>query len=103
MDAPQDVKVTGWPPPRSSLLFVAALLATAIAAGLFAVVFRLALVGVVSLVTGARDVVEGMYRLPWGWRLMLPAVGGLVAGLFSMAVAKIPSGRGVGDVMEAVV
>ncbi len=83
--------------------FLLGLLATAVAAGLFAVIFRGAISYVLAMVTQTRDVVAGMHHLAWGWRLTLPAAGGLIAGLLSLAIARIPSGRGVGDVMEAVV
>jgi CIC family chloride channel protein len=83
--------------------FLAGLLATSLAAALFALVFRGAIVGVLQLLTQTRDIVAAMHRQPWGLRLLIPALGGLAAGVCSWAVAKVPSGRGVGDVMEAVV
>jgi CIC family chloride channel protein len=36
-------------------------------------------------------------------RFLMPALGGLAAGLLALATARAPMGQGVGDVMEAVV
>src|SRR5262249_43789281 len=89
-------------PPAGPFPYLTSLLTTALAAGVFAVLFRGAITGSLRLITGFGDIVAAMHSLPWAARLLLPAAGGLLAGLCSLAVAKQASGRGVGDVMEAV-
>jgi CIC family chloride channel protein len=79
-----------------------AVLATGLFAAFFAVAFRLALSGLLTRVANARDVVSAMQGAPVWVRLLVPAGGGLVAGLLGLLVAR-KGGKGVGDVMEAVV
>jgi len=82
--------------------FVLGLLAVAVLASGFAIAFRGGLSFFLSLAS-ATDVVAAMASAPWALRLVLPAVGGLLAGLIGVVVARAPAGHGVGDVMEAVV
>ncbi len=80
-----------------------ALLLVGVSAAAFAIVFRSTLGWVVGFATGQPDVVAAMHQLAWWKRLLLPALGGLLAGGLGLLVARRPGGRGVGDVMEAVV
>jgi chloride channel protein, CIC family len=75
----------------------------AAAAAAFAVMFRSALAFALQHATGTADVVSAMVQAPWWARLASPAIGGLLAGLLGLLVARAPGGNGVGDVMEAVV
>jgi CIC family chloride channel protein len=79
-----------------------ALVLVAVAAGGFAIVFRATLALTLHGVAGAANVVEAMTGAAWWWRLGLPALGGLAAGLLSLSIAR-HGGGGVSDVMEAVV
>ncbi len=83
--------------------FLVGLLVVALLAATFAIMFRATLSFALGLVTDRSDVVSAMRRLPWWVRLMLPPLGGFLAGLLAMVTARAPSGHGVGDVMEAVV
>jgi CIC family chloride channel protein len=78
-----------------------ALAITSVAAGAFAIAFRASLSFVVRGVSGAASVVEAMTAADWWWRLALPMLGALGAGLLARSIAK-KGGGGVSDVMEAV-
>ena len=79
---------------------VSALLVVAIAAASFAMVFRVGLSFVYRSLFHAHDVLEAFEHLPSWLRMLVPAVGGLGAGLLAR---MSPKASGVGDVMEAVV
>jgi CIC family chloride channel protein len=81
--------------------FVLALLLVALAAGGFAIAFRQTLEWTLRGVTGVANVVDAMTAADWWWRLVVPMVGALVAGLLALSIAK-RGGGGVSDVMEAV-
>ena len=83
--------------------FALGVLLVALGAAAFAIAFRSALTTTLRTLGGAGDVVSAMRRAPVWVRLFAPALGGLLAGLVGMLVARAPGGRGVGDVMEAVV
>ena len=83
--------------------FAAAVVLVALLAAGFAVGFRAALGGALSLAAGASDVVTAMTRAPVWLRVLAPGLGGLVAGLVARSSSGSPRGQGVGDVMEAVV
>jgi CIC family chloride channel protein len=86
------------------LRFGLGLALVACGAAVFSVVFRLALGAAMHSGYGAPDVVRAFHKLPWFYRLALPACGGLLAGLVTLASSSHPTrGQGVGDVMEAVV
>lgn len=108
--------------PRLAVRFAAGVLLVALAAALFAVAFRGAIILVLEHGAGATNVVAAMHALPVWARLLLPAAGGLLAGLIGLLVLRVASpdspdspddagaagprrraGQGVGDVMEAVV
>jgi CIC family chloride channel protein len=80
---------------------VLALVVVAVAAGGFAIAFRATLTLAVRGVAGVASIVEGMTNADWWWRLSLPMVGALAAGLLSLSIAR-RGGGGVSDVMEAV-
>jgi CIC family chloride channel protein len=105
-------------PPRVSWLRLApAVVLVALAAAGFAIAFRASLAAV-SRVLGAADVVAMIEGAPWWERVLLPALGGLGAGIVVRALVE-PSRRaagtkagrstssrspgGVGYVMEAIV
>ncbi|HYQ17095.1 MAG TPA: chloride channel protein [Polyangiaceae bacterium] len=75
----------------------------ALGAAGFAIAFRAALSFVVRRFAGATDVVSAAQAAPVWLRLLSPAIGGLLAGLLGIVVARAPAGQGVADVMEAVV
>ena len=84
---------------RRHVRFLAALGVVAIGASLFAVAFRSLLALLYSSVYHARNVVEAIAGLPWWRRILVPTMGGAVAGLLSRLR---PASQGVSNVMEAV-
>ena len=95
----------GEPPASwsSEARFALGVVLVAVLAGSFAIVFRGALALVFRQLAGVHDVVSVMRAVPWPARLLVPALGGLLAGLVGLLVARSRGGHGVGDVMEAVV
>jgi CIC family chloride channel protein len=83
--------------------YVAALLLVAIGAAAFAVMFRHAASFVFERLYHERDVLTAFESLPLYARLLLPPLGGALAGLCGHFAARIKSGQGVGEVMEAIV
>lgn len=81
---------------------VALVLVAAGAAG-FAILFRTAINAVFTKLYHQHDVLRAFQALPWYWRLVFPAAGGAFAGAMSLIAARFKGGKGVGDVMEAVV
>jgi len=81
-------------------LVLAAVIVGALAAAL-AVAVRVVLSEGIVLLYGAPDVVAALESLPPALRLVPPTVGGLVAGLIVMLLARRGS-QGVADLMEAV-
>jgi CIC family chloride channel protein len=77
--------------------------AVAVSAAGFAIAFRAALGVVLHRWGSGADVVSAARAAPVWLRLLAPAVGGLLAGLIGLLVARAPAGQGVADVMEAVV
>jgi CIC family chloride channel protein len=71
-------------------------------AALFAIGFRTSLSAVVGWL-GGRDIVSMIEAAPWWERLLLPAGGGLAAGLVGLLIARQRGAGGVGYVMEAIV
>jgi CIC family chloride channel protein len=88
---------------KLDLRFFFGIIAVALTAAAFAIVFRWSLGALLGVLAGATDVVSVMTRAPLWVRLASPALGGLLAGLLGRMVARAPAGHGVGDVMEAVV
>ncbi len=84
----------------SRLRFALALCFVAVGASLFAVAFRSLLTLLYSSVYDSSNVVNAISSLPWWLRLLVPTLGGAVAGLLS---SLRPASQGVSNVMEAVV
>jgi CIC family chloride channel protein len=95
-EAPSAIPGTAW-------RFGLGVLLTALGAAAFAIAFRWALGFALGRLSGTADVVSAMRAAPIWLRLLMPAVGGLLAGAVGLLVARSPGGQGVGDVMEAVV
>lgn len=88
---------------RAWVRFAVAVVAVALASAGFAIAFRASIAWVLDVAAGARDVVDMIAGSPWWVRLGLPALGGLVAGAFSLIARRLKGVGGVGGVMEAVV
>src|SRR5262249_5948269 len=89
--------------PRAPWYVVApAVVVVALAAAGFAIAFRSSLAAITGLL-GARNVAARLEGPPWWLRLVLPAAGGLGAGLIGLAIAHQRGSGGVGYVMEAIV
>jgi CIC family chloride channel protein len=101
--------VEGGAPPESPLSpsgtarFALGVVLVAFLATGFAVGFRSGLALLLDLSAQAPDIVHAMQRAPLWARVLVPAAGGLAAGLIGIIVKRSPQGHGVGDVMEAVV
>jgi CIC family chloride channel protein len=93
----------GWRHFEGRARFGCGVLLAALAAAAFAVAFRASLSFALERLAGTRDVVSTIRALPVGLRLLAPALGGLAAGGLGLLVVRSPAGRGVGDVMAAVV
>ncbi len=83
--------------------YTVAVVLVGLGAASFAVLFRTAINAVFTHLYGARDVLTAFQRLAWPWRLAVPAVGGLLAGAMGVVASRFKGGKGVGEVMEAVV
>jgi CIC family chloride channel protein len=79
-----------------------AVCAVAVVAAGFAIVFRRSLAAVQSLI-GARDIVQMIESVPRWERVLLPMIGGLLAGLVGLVIRRQRGLGGVGYVMEAIV
>ncbi|WP_394847646.1 chloride channel protein [Pendulispora brunnea] len=75
----------------------------ALFAGGFAIAFRAALTFFLHHAAGEGNIVAALARAPIWLRVLSPALGGLLAGVVGLWVARKPAGHGVDDVMEAVV
>lgn len=82
------------------LRFWIALAGVALSAAAFAIVFRSSLAWWYSHVFHADNVVNAIAGVPWLLRLLVPAAGGLVAGVLSML--RRARKQNVSNVMEAV-
>ena len=71
-------------------------------AAAFAVIFRHTVAWVFRTAFSAGDVLSAFRALPWYARVVIPALGGGLAGSLGALAAKLKGGQGVGDVMEAV-
>jgi chloride channel protein, CIC family len=80
------------------LRFLAGVCIVALGAARFAVVLRSLLALLYTDAYDARNVVDAITGLTWWKRLLVPAVGGAVAGL----LARLRPSQGVSNVMEAV-
>ncbi|HET9627475.1 MAG TPA: chloride channel protein [Kofleriaceae bacterium] len=80
----------------------AAVVVVALVAAGFAIVFRGALAEVYAAF-GGRGVVAMVAAIPVWARVVVPAIGGLLAGLVLLVATRVREGGGVGFVMEAIV
>ena len=89
---------------RSHLYMVAIAIVCGLGGGLGAVALRelIALVQAVFFGRGP-DYLEVVRAVPWTWRLLAPAVGGLLVGPLVYFVAREAKGHGVPEVMESIV
>ncbi|MEI9948063.1 MAG: chloride channel protein [Pseudomonadota bacterium] len=78
------------------------MLAVALGAAAFAVLFRQTIGWVFVHGYGAADVLTAFESLPWYARIAVPMIGGGLAGFLGAIAAKLKGGHGVGEVMEAV-
>jgi CIC family chloride channel protein len=81
--------------------FLAVLGVGAVGGG-FAIAFRAALKGALRLFFHEPDILAAFQALPTGWRVLVPALGGLGAGLLGMVAARRAGGHGVAEILEAV-
>lgn len=79
-----------------------AVVAVALVAAGFAIVFRASLAAVGRLL-GGDSVVAMIAAAPVWERVVLPAIGGMLVGLVMLVAARVREGAGVGFVMEAIV
>lgn len=86
---------------RVPVRFVAALILVSLGTALFAVGFRAGLAWWYRAVFSATDVVSAIAQLPWWWRIAVPTLGALAAGI--IARWRRATSQGVSNVMEAVV
>ncbi len=95
--------VVGTPEPRwgERAVFAAAIVVVGALGAAFAITFRLGLRGGFIALLGGEDVLVAFAHLPIAMRVMLPALGGLAAGIVSDLASRRP-GYGVGEVLEAV-
>jgi CIC family chloride channel protein len=70
--------------------------------GGFAIGFRAALKEALLFAFHERDILASFQALPVVWRVLVPIIGGLVAGLLGMVAARRAGGHGVAEIMEAV-
>ncbi len=101
LPASTSVPAAGQALRRLAIVAVAIVLVAAVAAG-FALAFRGSLVAVVKALGGS-NVVVMIANLPLWARVLLPAAGGLGAGLIGLWSARQRGASGVGFVMEAIV
>ncbi len=84
------------------LRFALALILVACGAAAFAVFFRATIGAVFLRGYRAGDVLSAFQALPFPLRVLIPTLGGALAGLFGSLAARMKAGHGVGEVMEAV-
>lgn len=86
-----------------SLRFLLGVIVVSFGSAAFSLALRASLSVIAHLVAGVPDIVSAMQSLPWGLRIGLPALGGLLAGLTAVLAARGQGTQGVGDVMEAII
>jgi CIC family chloride channel protein len=79
-----------------------AILGVGVLGGGFAILFRAAIKRVLLLAFHEPDILTAFHGLPTAWRIVVPAIGGLVAGLLGMVAARRAGGHGVAEILEAV-
>jgi CIC family chloride channel protein len=78
--------------------------AVGIASGLAACVFRTLVLALTALAFGAHgeDVLVAAGQTGWAWRILIPTVGGFLAGAVGWIAARQRGGHGIPEIMEAV-
>ncbi len=84
------------------MFMVLAAMACGLLGGFGAIGFRALIKGAHHLFWGRGYEVARLLELPWQWRLIAPAVGGLLVGPLVYYLAREAKGHGVPEVMEAV-
>ncbi|HWU84062.1 MAG TPA: ClcB-like voltage-gated chloride channel protein [Rhodocyclaceae bacterium] len=83
------------------ILFIAAIIG--VAGALATIGFRLTVAGLEELLLGRSDsLVRASFALPWWQRLIIPAIGGICAGLLLQFAARKLQRNQAGDYMEAI-
>jgi CIC family chloride channel protein len=82
--------------------YILAVLGVGVLGGGFAIAFRAALHGALRLAFHEPDILSSFQSMPTAWRVVVPAIGGLIAGLLGMIAARRAGGHGVAEIMEAV-
>ncbi|MEO8361297.1 MAG: chloride channel protein, partial [Vicinamibacteria bacterium] len=83
--------------------FFLGVIVVSVGSAAFSLALRASLSMVARAVAGAGDIVAAMHAMPTSARIVLPAIGGLLAGLTSVVAARKQRSQGVGDVMEAII
>src|SRR5262249_23684815 len=96
------VGMTGRDNALSLARYFSAIVGVGALGGGFAILFRGALKLVLRLIFHQPDILASFHALPIAWRVAVPAIGGLVAGLLGMVAARRAGGHGVAEIMEAV-
>src|SRR5689334_17589454 len=87
-----------WRDPNTRFLGLAVLVGLLGAAA--ASVFRFASAQITRLVTGHTDIVAACASLPLGFRIALPAAGGLVGGFIARRLVRTGGTMGIAQIME---
>jgi CIC family chloride channel protein len=82
--------------------FALAVVTVAVLAASFAIAFRSLLGLTLHHCYGSPDIVSAFRKMPEWAAVLLPCIGGTLAGLAAMLAASSGNSQGVGDVMEAV-
>ncbi|KWF94614.1 chloride channel protein [Burkholderia diffusa] len=87
---------------HEAILFSA--IAVGVSAALVTTVFKVALdISGYAIFGSHADVVQEFASLAWAWRIVIPTLGGIVAGTLLLAAVRLNTGKdGVTDYMEAV-
>lgn len=89
---------------RGHLFMVAIAIICGLGGGFGAVALRVLIEFVQAAFFGpGEDVLQLIERTPWTWRVLAPALGGLVVGPLVYFFAKEAKGHGVPEVMESIV
>jgi len=89
--------------PLTRSRYLLGIILVAVIATAFAIAFRWTLAWTWELAADAPNVVTAMEYAPWWARILLPAGGGLLAGVLVVLAARhTTGGTGVGGVIEAV-
>jgi CIC family chloride channel protein len=82
--------------------YFCAILLVGVLGGGFAILFRGALRMALEVAFGKADILSAFQALPIAWRIVVPSIGGFVAGLLGLVAARRAGGHGVAEILEAV-